>query len=591
MERKAYVNTSNKRRRTPMHISAHKDHKSCVEALIKHGGSVNMQDNDGNLPIHLAIKQKSTSLGALFIDHPSADLRLRNNDAFPPLHYAAKRNCLEMVKLLVAKDPSLATIEKDDRYTPLHVAAINNHIDIVRVLIELPNCDLTTINAGHGHSTPLHLATWQGYTEVIELLVSHRAEVNVKDKDGDTMLHLTVKRRVSGKKFVHDTPTLQKVCKEIGDPAITTPRDAIIAYFIRHGSDVTIKNNNGHTPFNLLENEPVLLNALMRVAGITPINEIPIAADEAVDKTRKEEKKKDKEERSPSAEKAPKPEKKQADFEGVHRISPEELKLGKTIGQGGFGEVKKAVWRGTTVAVKIISTAGSKEDEVEKEVSIHKRARHPNIVSLMAVGHRIGQVLIVMEFIDGMDLHDVIFRKKKDGITLTPELKMSITVGLLSALTFLHASKILHLDIKPSNVMVERASRRAYLCDLGLAHIKTRSSMSLSTSMGGPRGTITHMPPEMVQREGKAWAGPGNDIWSIACTFLELFVEQRLWEGAEFMVLLRTLLKPASVPPILKKVKTEVRTILKPCFDKEPLKRPSAEVLLEQFQKLQQSSP
>ena len=37
------MNTSNKRRRTPMHISAHKDHKSCVEVLIKHGGSVNMQ--------------------------------------------------------------------------------------------------------------------------------------------------------------------------------------------------------------------------------------------------------------------------------------------------------------------------------------------------------------------------------------------------------------------------------------------------------------------------------------------------------------------------------------------------------------------
>eukprot|EP00057_Strongylocentrotus_purpuratus_P033855 XP_793033.2 PREDICTED: probable serine/threonine-protein kinase DDB_G0278665 [Strongylocentrotus purpuratus] len=278
------------------------------------------------------------------------------------------------------------------------------------------------------------------------------------------------------------------------------------------------------------------------------------------------------------------------DFEGVHRISPDELNLGETVGRGAFGEVKKAVWRGTTVAVKIISTAGSKKDEVEKEVSIHKRARHPNIVSLMAVGHRIGQVLIVMEFIDGMNLHDVIFRKKKDGITLTPELKMSITVGLLSALTFLHASKILHLDIKPSNVMVERASRRAYLCDLGLAHIKTRSSMSLSTSLRGPRGTITHFAPEMVQKQGKAWAGPGNDIWSIACTFLELFVEQTLWEGVEFLKLLRTLLKPDAVPPILKKVKPEVRTILKPCFDKEPLKRPSAEVLLGQFQKLQQSS-
>eukprot|EP00057_Strongylocentrotus_purpuratus_P007733 XP_011662207.1 PREDICTED: E3 ubiquitin-protein ligase mib1 [Strongylocentrotus purpuratus] len=411
IERKAYVNTSNKRRWTPMHISAHNDNKSCVEVLIKHGGSVNMQDDDGNLPIHLAIKTKSTSLGALFIDHPSADLRLRNNGGFTPLHYAAKKNCLEVVKLLVAKDPSLATIEKNDRFTPLHVAAINNHVDIVRVLIELPNCDLTTIKAGQGHHTPLHLATWEGYTEVIELLVSHRAEVNVKDKDGDTMLHLTVKRRVSGTNFVHDTPALQKVCKEIGDPAITTPRDAIIAFFIRHGSDVTIKNNNGHTPFNLLENEPVLLNALMRVAGITPISEIPIAADEAVDKTRKEDKKKDKKERNPSAEKAPKPKKKQ-DFEGVHRISPDELNLGETVGRGAFGEVKKAVWRGTTVAVKIISTAGSKKDEVEKEVSIHKRARHPNIVALMAVGHRIGQALIVMEFIDGMNLHDVIFRKK-----------------------------------------------------------------------------------------------------------------------------------------------------------------------------------
>ena len=59
-------------------------------------------------------------------------------------------------------------------------------------------------------------------------------------------------------------------------------------------------------------------------------------------------------------------------FEGIHRIDPSELDLGKTVGRGGFGEVKRATWRGTVVAVKIIATAGSRESDVEKEVSIHK---------------------------------------------------------------------------------------------------------------------------------------------------------------------------------------------------------------------------
>ncbi|XP_041480107.1 E3 ubiquitin-protein ligase MIB2-like isoform X2 [Lytechinus variegatus] len=610
LERKAYVNTSNGKRRTPLHICAHKEHLSCAEVLVKHGGSVNMQDNDGYLPIHLSIKQKAAKMWPLFVNHQSADLKLRTNAGFTPLHYAAKRNCLEVVKLMVAKDPSLALIEKDDGFTPLHVAAVNNHLEISRVLINLP----ATIDAGEGHSTPLHLATWQGYSELVELLVNHGAAINLKDTDGDTVLHLSIRRRKSGQKFVQDTPELQKVCKEVKETAITTPRDALIAYFIQHGSDVTIKNKNGHTPFELLDEEPLLLNALMRVAGIKPDKDLPEPEDEAKvhfdekeekredkgkEQKRKEEKKKEvpkkkdhEQEEKACEEKRQKTQKKRGDkdFGGVHIISPDELNLGKTVGQGGFGEVKKAVWRGTTVAVKIISSAGSRDDEVEKEVFVHKRARHPNIVSLMAVGHRIGQALIVMEFIDGMDLNDVIFKKKKDGITLTKELKMSTTLGLLSALTYLHASKILHLDIKPSNVMMDRSSKRAYLCDLGLAHIKTRSSMSLSTSVGGPRGTISFMAPEMIQSQGKAWAGPGNDIWAIACTFLELFVEQRLWEGMEFMALFRTLMKSATPPPILKKAKSDVRTILKPCFEANPLKRPSAAVLLEQFQGLEKPS-
>ncbi|XP_071494341.1 E3 ubiquitin-protein ligase mind-bomb-like [Diadema antillarum] len=590
IKRGAYANATNKRRLTPLHLSAAKGHQACAMKLLRRGGSVNVQDNVGNLPVHLAIKRNSDSLLEPLINNPQADLRLRNAKGFTPLHYAVRNKLPEAVKLILARDPKLCEIQKDDGYTPLHLAVVNNHIDIARQLLEHASGSVNVAENG-GKATPLHFATHLGYSEIIEMLVDHGADVNAKDKDADTALHVAVKRRRSSRReAVRSTSTFDKLREELRDTTLKTSGDTLLAYLIRHGSDVTIKNKHGLRPLDLLRDQD-LRKFLMTLSGVA------IEEDAQLDKPDKrtkaeEQRQKPAVKRAATPQRAAAPTKRPAQgaFGGIHYIERSELHLGDTVGRGGFGEVKKAVWRGTTVAVKILPTAGSQDSEVKKEISIHKQVRHPNIVPLMAVAHEVGQALVVMEFINGHDLYHVLFEKKcRERIPLTWELKMAISLDLLTALTYLHASKILHLDIKPSNVMVAYGSSRAYLCDLGLAHIKTRSAMSLSTSVRGPRGTMLYMAPEIAEHHGAGWACAANDIWSIACTFLELFVEKRLWDGMDLLAVMQKMLKPAAKPPILPKASPQIRKLLEPCFERDPQTRPSAETLLEQFRLLQQN--
>eukprot|EP00057_Strongylocentrotus_purpuratus_P028263 XP_011682737.1 PREDICTED: probable serine/threonine-protein kinase DDB_G0278665 [Strongylocentrotus purpuratus] len=272
-------------------------------------------------------------------------------------------------------------------------------------------------------------------------------------------------------------------------------------------------------------------------------------------------------------------------FCGVYIIKDpkNEVKMTEIIGKGGFGEVWKGQWRGNPVAVKLLTTDGSQDSEVEKEVAIHKRALHPNIVQIMAVGHQRtpANAMIVMQFIDGSNLSTVIF---KDGNPYEFMQKVRLSRDLLSAITFLHHCKILHLDIKPQNIIVESRTKKPYLCDLGLAHIKTRSTMS-RPSFVPAKGTFTYMPPECCTAEDDNMpATSACDVWALSCTFLEFFSGQSVWPRTfNQMALLRKFMGADVMPGSVEKLEQNIKKILKPCFQKEPSKRPSAESMMQQF--------
>lgn len=278
-------------------------------------------------------------------------------------------------------------------------------------------------------------------------------------------------------------------------------------------------------------------------------------------------------------------------FEGVHRIDFKELDMGVEIGGGSFAKVYRGRWRGTTVAIKKMNIAGSKRTEIEKEVDIHKQAMHPNIVQLMALGYSDVSAYLVMTFIHGSTLQDYIFPgEKTKSCTLTVPQKNLIAKDVLSALTFMHASGLLHLDIKPSNILIEKGTLKTYLCDLGLSYIKQRAHMSLSSHISKARGTPMYMAPEMHANHALK-VSSAQDIWSVACSFIELYGEVPVYPNTMTLWGLAHLFMTGSVvPDSLQEVSAPQKDIIKPCFNVKTNARPMALDLLLKFEELCEES-
>ena len=107
------------------------------------------------------------------------------------IHQAARDGDLEKVKTLLNSNPDLV-FSKDDSppgegYTPLHRAVESGHTDVVELLLT-HGADVNA-KAG-GESTPLHLAAGYGYKDVAKFLLTNKAEVNAMDNGGNTPLHL-----------------------------------------------------------------------------------------------------------------------------------------------------------------------------------------------------------------------------------------------------------------------------------------------------------------------------------------------------------------------------------------------------------------
>lgn len=150
------------------------------------------------------------------------------------------------------------------------------------------------------------------------------------------------------------------------------------------------------------------------------------------------------------------------------------------------------------VAIKVIplSLSGSEEAEASSLREALQEARtssllaHPNIVTVHdfeSAGH---YAYLVMEYIDGLNLLELL--KRVEGGCLTYEECAHLLTCVGSALQYAHENGVLHLDIKPSNIMIDR-SGIAKLTDFGM------STLASAVGYGGARGgTIGYMPPEQI---------------------------------------------------------------------------------------------
>jgi serine/threonine protein kinase len=223
------------------------------------------------------------------------------------------------------------------------------------------------------------------------------------------------------------------------------------------------------------------------------------------------------------------------------------LTIVHSVASGCFGKISKALWQGVPVAVKephFLNDQTMRELGMElspqellsfregllRECRTNARLRHPNIVQFFGVAGTLQEPrMLVMELMTGGSLDNLLYPGNAAAqMPILPiEQQLSILIDICRALAYLHSRQppILHLDIKPSNIMFD-ATGRAKLADLGESHV-VRSLQAASTERTSV-GTITpfglgaplYMAPEM--REQSLRKGSRTDMFSFGVVMCEV---------------------------------------------------------------------
>jgi Serine/threonine protein kinase len=175
----------------------------------------------------------------------------------------------------------------------------------------------------------------------------------------------------------------------------------------------------------------------------------------------------------------------------------------EAIGQGGMARVYKAHQEnlGRDVAIKVLppwyTTDRSFVERFNLEARLVASLSHPNIVTVHDANEQNGHLYIVMQLVDGGTFKQRLDQLQRAGKMIDPTEVVSIFVQLADALSYAHAQGVIHRDIKPVNVLLER-SGRPILSDFGIAKVLASTKTHL-TRPGAGVGTPEYMSPEQCQ--------------------------------------------------------------------------------------------
>jgi serine/threonine protein kinase len=221
------------------------------------------------------------------------------------------------------------------------------------------------------------------------------------------------------------------------------------------------------------------------------------------------------------------------------------FELGHLIGEGGVGRVYRGLDTETDkpVAIKVlrgdvIAEAPELIVRFEREGQVLRQLNHPNIISVLATLKEGGRHYIVMEYIGGGSLADLLGSQPQ----LPVERVLAIALEVADALTRAHHLHIIHRDIKPGNILLaEDGTPR--LTDFGLAHVGNYPPV---TAVGSVIGTFQYLSPEACSRQP---LDERADIWSFGVVMYEMLAGRRPFDGAYPTEIMRAILHQ-SVPPL-----------------------------------------
>jgi eukaryotic-like serine/threonine-protein kinase len=215
------------------------------------------------------------------------------------------------------------------------------------------------------------------------------------------------------------------------------------------------------------------------------------------------------------------------------------------LGAGGMGKVYKV--RNTisdrVEAMKILlpDLLGQKDlaDRFLREIKVLASLHHPNIAALRTALTMDNQLVMIMEFVEGITLS----ARLRDG-AVPPSLAIKYVDQVLEALSYAHKQNIIHRDIKPANMMLT-PDGTVKLMDFGIARSASDRSLTMT---GTTLGSLNYMPPEQVKGDP---ADNRSDLYSLGVSLYELVTGQLPFTADSNYAMMAAHLQEAPKPPIV----------------------------------------
>jgi serine/threonine-protein kinase len=244
----------------------------------------------------------------------------------------------------------------------------------------------------------------------------------------------------------------------------------------------------------------------------------------------------------------------------------------RTLGQGAMGEVYLAHHPviGREVAIKTILPTAAKGEDAEgrfrREAEAAGQLNHPNLVTIYDFDKDQDTFFLVMEYVKGDDLEDLIKQR-----ALSPSQFLEVLAQVCDGLSHAHRNGIIHRDIKPANVRVVRDGKNllAKVMDFGIARFQD----SNMTATGIVMGTVSYMAPEYIQ-EGHATTQ--SDLFAVGVMLYESLAGRKPFAGDNTTTILFKIVSDTPAPLDMESIQgisPSIRHVLDKALAKDPAER------------------
>ena len=233
-----------------LYLAVEGGHTGLVRLLIEKGADIHAKYRDGNTPLHIAVEKEYIEIVKILLEK-GADINIEINEDYRVIKlisYYAKRGNIELVKLLTEKGADI-NVKDGMGYTPLYWACEEGHLEVVKLLIQQEVGVPININP------LLRLAARGGHTQLVKLLIGKGADVNARNRDGNTSLHWAAEKgHIEVVKLLLEKGANVNVQDIHGRTPLYWAAQygytEIVKLLLEKEADVNAKDNDGKTPLH-----------------------------------------------------------------------------------------------------------------------------------------------------------------------------------------------------------------------------------------------------------------------------------------------------------------------------------------------------